>query len=96
MNRQEDFDLEAVYDEKIFPLMAQIIDICREHRMPMFASFLYGRDSSGTDDEQCHFCTTNHGDKGRVSEHFERCLDIVRNGLPEKRLMAFRITKGAK
>ncbi len=44
------FDLEAVYDDKISPLMKQIIEICREHEMPMVASFCYRRDEEGGND----------------------------------------------
>lgn len=32
---------EPVYDEKIAPLMQQIIDICSEHELPFFAVFEY-------------------------------------------------------
>lgn len=35
------YNLESVYDEKISPLMTQIIAICKEHNMPMVASFAY-------------------------------------------------------
>jgi hypothetical protein len=34
-------DSEAVYDAEIWPLMAQIIDICTRHKIPMLASFQY-------------------------------------------------------
>lgn len=40
---------EQVYDELISPLMTQIIAICKEHQLPMFAEFQY----SDTD-----FCKT--------------------------------------
>ena len=55
-NNTESFDLEKVYDEQIAPLMTQIINICKEHKLPMFASFLYKNDSENEDDG-C--CTTN-------------------------------------
>lgn len=32
---------EAVYDEQIAPLMTQIIAICKEHGIPMAATFEY-------------------------------------------------------
>lgn len=48
------YDLEAVYDEKIFPLMAQIIAICKEHKLPMTATVQYG----GRDMQDRDFCTT--------------------------------------
>ncbi len=30
---------EEIYDDKIFPLMKQIIDVCKEHDIPLVASF---------------------------------------------------------
>ena len=38
---KEPYDLEDVYDEKIAPLMDQIIAVCKEHKLPMVASFQY-------------------------------------------------------
>lgn len=52
----QSFDLEKVYDEEITPLMTKIIDICKAHKLPMFASFLYSLD---VDSEQDGTCTTN-------------------------------------
>ena len=91
----EQFDLEKVYDEQIFPLMAQILDICKEHRMPMLASFLYRVEGEGEDQEQ-RFCTSvlNERLSERSSEEINRALDIIRNGLPENRLIAVTITRG--
>lgn len=40
---------ERVYDEKIAPLMAQIIEICKLEKIPMFADFQYSN---------LDFCTT--------------------------------------
>lgn len=48
------FDLESVYDEQIAPLMTQIIAVCKEHHLPMFATFLYRSDG-----DDCEYCTTN-------------------------------------
>lgn len=36
---------EAVYDEQIAPLMTQIIAICKEHRIPLVAQFVYANDA---------------------------------------------------
>lgn len=33
------YDKESVYDEKIAPLMEQIIEICKAEELPMVASF---------------------------------------------------------
>ncbi len=48
---------EAVYDEKIAPLMAQIIALCQEHDIPILASFELddGRDA---DEREHRGCTT--------------------------------------
>lgn len=43
-------DNEKIYDEKIAPLMAQIIAICKEHKLPCHATFEYAPDA---------FCTTH-------------------------------------
>jgi len=44
-NAQEIFDLEDVYDKKIYPLMSKIIKICQEHKIPMLCSFGYKNDA---------------------------------------------------
>jgi hypothetical protein len=41
-----EFDLEKVYDEQISPLMAQIIEICQQHKIPMVASFQYATEEN--------------------------------------------------
>lgn len=48
------YDLEAVYDTEIAPLMSQIIDICKQHDLPMIASFAYAAQG----DEDFDLCTT--------------------------------------
>lgn len=49
------FDLEDIYDAQIAPLMDKIIGICKEHKLPMFATFLYANDA----EEGEALCTTN-------------------------------------
>lgn len=56
MNK-EGFNLEDVYDEEIAPLMSRIIEICKEHKLPMFATFLYLNDPDESGDDA--LCTTN-------------------------------------
>jgi hypothetical protein len=48
------YDLEKVYDEQVAPLMSKIIEICKEHKMPMVASFQYQVD----EERGPGFCTT--------------------------------------
>jgi len=43
----QEFNLEEVYDEKISPLLKQIIEVCNEHDLPMVASFCYSLDKDG-------------------------------------------------
>lgn len=50
----EQYDLEAVYDNQIAPLVAELIKICQEHNMPMLASFAFRGCNNGGHD--C--CTT--------------------------------------
>lgn len=47
---------EAIYDEHISPLMAQIITLCKEHKINMIADFSLGPDP--TCDDQPLYCTT--------------------------------------
>ena len=35
---------EKIYDEQIFPLMTQIMEICKNNKIPMFATFEYNKD----------------------------------------------------
>jgi hypothetical protein len=45
--QSKSFNLETAYDEEIAPLMTQIIAVCKKHKMPMFATFLYASDQCG-------------------------------------------------
>jgi len=38
---------EKMYDERVSPLMAQILEICKEHKIAMVASFSLDTDESG-------------------------------------------------
>lgn len=49
----EEWTEEQAYDERIAPLMAQIIDICKERQIPLVASFQYANDEEGP-----AYCTT--------------------------------------
>lgn len=37
------YDCEDIYDAQISPLMSQIIEICKEHNIPMVATFQYAK-----------------------------------------------------
>jgi hypothetical protein len=68
-------DSESVYDEQIAPLMTQIIDICREHRIPMLATFQYGADAG----EGGRFCTTAIP-FGDMSPKLTLATSVITNG----------------
>lgn len=53
ISEKPSFDLENVYDEQIAPLMTQIIEICKHHKLPMFATFLYANDVENDDAGNC-------------------------------------------
>jgi hypothetical protein len=57
-NEKTAWNLEAVYDSEIAPLMAQIIQICQRVDMPMVASFAYENDVGG---RGLGLCTTQLG-----------------------------------
>lgn len=65
MSRElETYDLEAVYDAEIAPLMSRIIEICMEHKIPMMATFAYSHDGErGTG-----MCTTSIPFKSRTPQ----------------------------
>lgn len=70
----EVFDLEDVYDAEVSPLMVQIIEICKKHRMPMIASFIFGHDNDGGIDT----CDTVLQYAGRKFARLDTALATVR------------------
>lgn len=58
-------DKEAIYDEKISPLMKQILEVCEEHGMPMFATFQFS---------DYGFCTSAMEHDGHHVIRFHRAL----------------------
>ncbi|MDM4471345.1 hypothetical protein [Klebsiella michiganensis] len=85
----EHYNLESVYDEKISPLMRQIIDICKEHNMPMVASFAY----ENSEENGIGCCTTTLTFEGRHIKAFAGAKSIIR-GNPS--FSAFTIMSGVK
>jgi hypothetical protein len=74
-------DNEVVYDEQIHPLMAQILDVCKAHQIPMVASFEYAPDN---------LCTSFVLPEGSI-EKLEQARRIVTT--PRNPIMAFTITR---
>ena len=73
----ENFDLEQVYDEKIAPLMAQIIEICKEHKMPFGAQFIY----ANSEDEGEQVCSTfmDFRKERGENEHMEELWQVLKS-----------------
>jgi isochorismate hydrolase len=61
------WDEEKVYDEKIAPLMTQIINVCKEHEIPIVCTFQYG----WSEEDDALLCTT-------VLTQFERTSAAMR------------------
>ncbi len=85
-----EFDKEAVYDSQISPLMTQIITICKEHKIPMLASFcLSPRNEAGDLDN--YFCTTYlDGPDGWQPQELKRAIQDIR---PSTVAFAVMVTK---
>jgi hypothetical protein len=50
------YNKEAIYDEKISPLMAEIIKICKESNIQMVATYFIKEDAENEDGDL--YCTT--------------------------------------
>ncbi len=79
------FDLEQVHDAEIVPRMMEIIELCKQHGIPMLASFCY-RHGSEEDAEEDFYSTTfikrpaDGSDKFGCPPEFEEALAVIRNG----------------
>ena len=79
---------EQVYDDKISPLMAQIIEICQEHNIGMIADFEIPNDE---DQDLC--CTTSlPGDGDQISRRHSLARQALMGG--GSRTFAFAISEG--
>ena len=69
---------EAVYDEQVSPLMEKVLAICKEHDVPMVASFqISDPDPKGEGDGEIHYCTSALLTAGDAAERLKRALDII-------------------
>jgi hypothetical protein len=71
----KEFDLEQVYDEQIQPLITQIIAICKEHKIPMGATFCF-RNSEDEGEEYCSTFDAHEEVRGK-SEHMDELWDAI-------------------
>lgn len=79
-------DNEQIYDEQIAPLMTKIIEICKEHEIPMLCTFQYGPEDE--DEGTVPYCTTVLGEFEGTDEGILNAL----NGLNKKPSMMAVIT----
>lgn len=81
---------EAAYDELISPLIAQVIALCKEHKINAAATFLLDHDEDG--EPMC--CTTvlpvDKTDEPGI-ERIEACRRVMR---PQPQFAAFTIRTG--
>lgn len=79
---------ETVYDEQINPLMAQIIAICKEHKIPMVASFEYGRRGDADSD----LCSTYlaFGDEAPACNRLKLAYQAIYDGV-----LSYMVTRKA-
>jgi hypothetical protein len=84
---------EQIYDEKISPLVQQIIGICRANGVAMIASFNIAHDGEGPDGEDYSSltCTSHLPDGDEVfDERYNKCANTIRQGV--RRVPAMHIT----
>ena len=76
----ESYDVEAVHDAQIAPLMAQVVTLCQEHGIPMVASFALAVDVDL--DPNDFLCCTSAvlEDPARTPPIFRRALAILYQG----------------
>ncbi|MCY1367298.1 hypothetical protein D9M69_542270 [compost metagenome] len=78
---------EAIYDEQISPLMQKILEICKEHKLAMVASF---HCDTGEEDGHDLICTSALTEvEYDPPASFRQCVNVLygRSGVP-----GFRIT----
>jgi hypothetical protein len=79
---------EPIYDEKISPLMAQVIAICHEHKINMAATFSLDPEA----EEGPLFCSTVLPVDKDDEVGFQRVNELRRVMYPKPSFMAFTIT----
>lgn len=84
---------EAAYDDRISPLMAQIIALCKEHNINMAAQFSLGLDPGN---DETLYCTTVINCDKTDEDGYKRTIDCRRVMYPPSPFFAaFTITSGA-
>lgn len=72
------WDKESIYDEQIAPLMAQIIVVCKEHRIPLVAQFQY----AGADEEKAPAYVSTILPFEEASADFKQLIQLIHQTIP--------------
>lgn len=84
---------EAAYDERVAPLMKQVIALCKQHKINMAAQF--GLDIG--DEGNVLYCTTVlHNVDPACEESIERMRKLRDVMYPRASVLAFTVFGGAK
>lgn len=67
------FDKEDIYDKQITPLVEELIEICREHDIPMLASFAY----KNTEEDGIMLCSTYINPPHRHTPNLQKGLSVI-------------------
>ncbi|MGU7780497.1 hypothetical protein [Burkholderia sp. PU8-34] len=81
---------ERIYDEQISPLMTQIIAICKEHKIPILASFF----TPGDDDPELAVTTALLGNGFEAPKNFGNALRELRPELFDRAPLMLRAEHG--
>ena len=84
---------EAIYDAEISPLMAQIIKLCKEHKINMAATFSLGMDPEAG---ETLFCTSILPADKEDEDGYERVNECRATMHPQPQFAAFTITTKAE
>lgn len=88
----ETMNKEKIYDEKISPLMGQIIAICQEHKISMFAT--YDIPNEEGDGLCCTTCTAD--ESGKPSERIRQFNRLTPDGSPPPMMLTTQHADGSK
>lgn len=73
---KQGYDKEAIYDEKIAPLMKQIIEVCKAEEIPLVASFYLQSEDVSRLDGDMHVKTIIPAE-GNTPEEYKEIATIL-------------------
>ena len=86
---------EQIYDEKISPLMAEIIDVCKQNKIAFIASFAIPNDEDN--DLRCTTALFESREESTEDvEDFRKAYSILRGGRQSPMMMTVDHGDGSK